>query len=377
MPQNGSFRLKYVGRRFDEKRLPVDVLTDLPAFRELLVAYAKAEWRRLNVHRKRVPRGFDASLAFDLIAIEDGSAVPVLKWNREITQARLPGFTDQIEDVVQASFKEVVDLFANAARGRFPSALGPEQIRGLNKFGSNLRDDERIEFEGTRNSEGNVVYLTALIRKSLIGSLRDRYVTQIEDIGKLLGCLVNREEGKKGHIVVQTDNHGELQVPIDNETIRSDFDGSIGQPVELNLEVELDHEDRVTGVIDVRNASVIDEQIAAQLKRCRDRVDQLTALQDGWHDGDGKRLSQNAIDAANRFLSQRSGLCHLYKIYPTDDGGIVLEIDTGVWDLSVEFLHDGKVRFYGIEIEGDRTVGITEFDTIDDQFLAQFDNFTK
>ena len=71
------------------------MLADLPAFRELIVTFARAEWRRNNTHRKRLPKGFDASLALDLVAIEDGSAVPVLKWNRETTQAYLPGFSDQ------------------------------------------------------------------------------------------------------------------------------------------------------------------------------------------------------------------------------------------------------------------------------------------
>ena len=186
MSQNKSFRLRYVGTRFEGKRLPVDVLTDLPAFRELIVAFAKSEWRRLNEDRKRVPRGFDASLAFDLVGIEDGSAVPVMEWNRAKTQASLPGFTDQIEDLVHSSFQKVVVLFDDAASNRFPVAMAPEQIRALNKFGSNLKDNERIEFEGTKNANGNVIYLSSEIRKRLIGSLRDRYVTQIEDVGLFL-----------------------------------------------------------------------------------------------------------------------------------------------------------------------------------------------
>ena len=237
MSQNKSFRLRYVGTRFEGKRLPVDVLTDLPAFRELVVAFAKSEWRRLNEDRKRVPRGFDASLAFDLVGIEDGSAVPVMEWNRAKTLASLPGFTDQIEELVRSSFQKVVVLFDDAASNRFPVAMAPEQIRALNKFGSNLRDNERIEFEGTKNANGNVIYLSSEIRKRLIGSLRDRYVTQIEDVGILLGCVADFS-ADIGYIVVQTHDHGSFRIPIDNETIKSDFDGNIDQPLELSLKVE-------------------------------------------------------------------------------------------------------------------------------------------
>ena len=126
MSRTKSFRLKYVGARFQGARLPVDVLTDLSAFRELVVAFAKAEWRKLNEDRERVPKGFDASLAFDLVAIENGSAIPVVEWNRSVTQECLPGFTDQIEDVVELSFDKVVDLFDDAANDRFPRAMAPE-----------------------------------------------------------------------------------------------------------------------------------------------------------------------------------------------------------------------------------------------------------
>ncbi|MGO9943529.1 MAG: hypothetical protein ACLPIC_12285 [Rhodoblastus sp.] len=376
MSQNKSFRLKYVGARFERKRLPVDVLTDLPAFRELLVAFAKSEWRKLNEDRKRVPRGFDASLAFDLVGIEDGSAVPVLEWNRARTQAQLPGFTDQIEDVVQSSFDSVVHLFDSAAINRFPSAMAPEQIRALNKFGANLRDDERIEFEGTRNAGGNVIYLTADIRKRLIGSLRDRYDSQIADVGTLLGSVSNPDDDT-GHIRIRSDRYGAFDIPIDNETIKAEFDGNIDQPIELNLTVQLDHEDRVRSVIDVHSVSLIDEQIAAQVIRCRDRLNQVAALQNGWHDGEGSAPTSEAIAAANRFLIRRFALSERYKIYPTDDGGVLFELEVNGWDLSVEFLADGKVKIYGVELRGNKTIDEIVFEGDDDAFLAKFDQVTK
>lgn len=374
MAQNKSFRLKYVGARFKRKRLPVDVLPDLPAFRELLVAFAKSEWRKLE-DRKRVPKGFDASLAFDLVAVEEGSAVPVLEWDRENTQAHLPGFTDQIEDVVQSSFDNVVRLFDGAANGRFPAAMSPEQIRALNKFGSNLRDMERIEFEGTKGSTGEIVYLSSDIRKRLIGSLRDRYVSQISDVGTLLGSVSNPDG--EGHIRVRSDSYGAFDIPIDNETIKLEFDGNIDQPIELNLTVQLDHEDTVKGVMDVHSVSLIDEQIAAQLKRCRDRLNQIASLPDGWHDGDGKAPTGEAVSSASRFLGHRVALCEHYRLYPTDEGGVLFEMDVKGWDLSIEFAADGKVNIYGIEIGGDRAIDEITYDAVDEAFFSKFNELTK
>ena len=38
-----NFRLRYVGERLGGARLPVDVLPDLPAFRDLLVSFIKSQ----------------------------------------------------------------------------------------------------------------------------------------------------------------------------------------------------------------------------------------------------------------------------------------------------------------------------------------------
>lgn len=55
--QQGDLRLRFSGRRFHGKRLHVSVLSDIEAFRDLLAAFAKAEWLASHEGRRRVPRG--------------------------------------------------------------------------------------------------------------------------------------------------------------------------------------------------------------------------------------------------------------------------------------------------------------------------------
>lgn len=172
-------------------RLPPDVLPDLSAFRDLLVSYVKAGWRAAHTQRGRLPKGFEKSIAFDLVSIEDGSAVPQLEWDRDTAQLLLPDFKDELEMLVEAAYAKILDLIDGANGPRGTMELTSENIRALDRFGSSLLPDEKIEFRNGRGADGNVVYLDTYRRKRLITRSRDSYQTRFEDIGKLLGSAID------------------------------------------------------------------------------------------------------------------------------------------------------------------------------------------
>ncbi|MFM0454151.1 hypothetical protein PQR21_27535 [Paraburkholderia nemoris] len=367
-----SFRLRYVGARFDDARLPVDVLSDLPAFRDLLVAFAKDGWRALNSDRQRVPKGFDKSLSFDLVAIEPGSAIPKLDWNRRTAQSQLPGFADELEQIVGASFKEVVSLIDGAGHDRFPKFLPSEHIRALNKLGSGLREGERIEFQNTQGTDGKVVYLDSYRRKKLITEVRETYQARFEGVGMLVGTKAS--DGKDGYIVVKTVEHGEIEISVDLERVVKEFDGNIYGDVQFELQIELDHNDRYRGVIEVHDVGLIDAQIGAELLRCRARLADIRNLRDGWHEGGGLRIHDAAVAAAEKFLLKRPSLCGAYKIYPTEEGDVLFEFESNGWDFSLEFGETGNIEIYGIQVDGPGEMEPLLFDEIGDDFMKEFDS---
>lgn len=365
-----SFQLRYVGRRFDGARLPLEVLSDLPAFRDLLAAFAKESWRISHKGRKRLPRGFDGSISFDLVAIEEGSAMPRLDWSRETAQALLPGFDDELEGLVDDSFVKIIDLIDNAAKHQFPTSLPSEQVRALNRLGAGLKPGERIEFLGSKGADGNVVYLDTLRRKSLITQVRETYQTNFDGFGTLTGIHI------EGSLTIHTAEYGEIVAYVDPARIEEEFDGNIGSPVQVSVKIELDDRDVYRSVVEVYDLDVIDEKVSEDLMKYRKRLDELRVLPSGWLDGAGEAPSAAAIKAAEVFLAKRPFQAAAYKLFPTPSGGVVFELDVGGWDYSVEFPSDGSVEMYGIEVDGTDEVLPERFDAVSDEFLDFFDTRT-
>ncbi len=362
-------QLRYVGERFDGARLPLDVLGDLPAFRDLLAAFAKAAYLGVNTDRRRVPRGFEKSLSFNLTGVADGSAIPQLQWDKVTAQSLLPGFVDEIGELIDGSLKKIVTLIDQAANGHFPKVLPPEHVRALNRFGSGLRDGERIEFLGSHGIDGNVVYLDNDRRKALITKVRETYQTRYEGTGTLVGTNAANDP----YIQIETKAHGLILINLERDRVIQEFDGNLGTPIQFDVEIELDNTDHFRSLVDVHAVGLIDEQIAGELQRCRNRLDEISKLADGWDNDASHAVSKAAFVSANQFLSRRPQLCGSYKIFPTADGGLLFEFETGRWDLSLECLPSGEVEFFGIEIDGEGEISPEIYSEVSEVLIAKLD----
>jgi len=373
MDDTTEFQLRYVGARFDGARMPVDLLTDLPAFQDLLVAFAKEEWKRLNADYVRVPRGFEKSISFDLVALESGSAMPKLNWRKENTQVNLPGFSDQLESIVQDSYLQIVSLIDNAANDVFPTSLSPEHVRALNKFGSRLQQGERIEFLGSSDINGNVVYFDTTRRKELITRVRETYEAKFEGVGILTGSHVGDIDGT---ISIKTDEHGEIIFPLDADRIIKEFDGNIGKNVQFDVIIELDHNNKYRDVIEVHRVGLYDAITAAQTKLF-ERLQYLITLQDGWLDGGGNATTPHAAESAGYFIALSHHTAESYRLYPSEAGGVLVEFEWNSWDYTVECLPDGRLEMYGISLIDEDEMLPTTFNTMDSDFIKEFSSRTR
>jgi hypothetical protein len=67
------------GSRFDDHGIDVDVLTEIIAYKTILVETAKELWRRNHFDRQRLPKNFEDSLSLRFYEIIPGSAaIPLM-----------------------------------------------------------------------------------------------------------------------------------------------------------------------------------------------------------------------------------------------------------------------------------------------------------
>ncbi len=375
MTKPRSFLLKYVGARFAGRRMPLDVLGDLAAFRDLLVSYAAAEWRVDHAERERLPKNFEKSISFDLVDIEDGSAMPRIEWYRGTIQQQLPEVRDELEILVDRSYEKVLALFDHATGPAAALELTPDNIRALKRFGSNLLPEEKIEFPGSTGDDGNVVYLNKYRREWLITRGGDSYKRRFDGTGRLLGCSVDVTE-TNGTIKVDTYEYGAIEVPVSVERVRADFDGSILSEVFFRLHVELDNNDAFRSVVDVFDVDVITPKVMADMTVCRERISSLRSLSDGWHDGSGKAPTHEAAATATRLVSRKPDMAGSYRIFPTRAGGLLIEFVRDGWDYSIEIGASGKLEIYGTEIGGDGEMDTSVLDADSNEFMKEFDLVT-
>jgi len=178
-----------VGERFetDSPAIPIDALTELVAYNELIVGLAK-ELVRTRLGSKRVPKGFTRQFELRLAGIERGSAIARLERvipsdeSGAIFESGMDDF-DRGEQVLS----EGIEYFNRSGRlpPDFPSNVTPL----FRKFGRSLRDGEAFLLRPPTRDRPPVAY-TSETRKRLVLLNSDTYSREVDLTGLLVSVDV-------------------------------------------------------------------------------------------------------------------------------------------------------------------------------------------
>jgi hypothetical protein len=343
-PEAPFSTLRLRGGRYEGPGLPLEALPELARYERLVVDVARGLWKQDHPERQRAPRGFAARLQLRLTRIDDGSVVPVLERGQADVNADALVGEDQVSGIFEDARDLLEETFLAITQGLdIPARLPLQAIAGLTRFGSSLRENERIEFR--HHTSAPIVYSQGVRRRLLARTAVERFDVEAAVAGRVTGLDLERQT------FVLTDLRGR---PIDgsyeDEGMRLDFlivlDTAAEAPVvrvggRLTV-TAADEVERVSDVTSVELYSVPDAGWGTRLL-------QLAHLRDGWLDGAGRAPSFIALDAARDLLLRldASNIQDLPGIFPMEDGGVQLEWASGERVVSIEVSPDFDLAVFG------------------------------
>lgn len=357
------FSLHYVGARFSNNRLPVEVLSDLQAFKELLLSFTKDEWRKAHPERKKLPKNFSRELSLSLFDIEDGSAIPKLEWSRPSEDALLFPLHDDFEAAVESAYQAVIDLID--PNHQLAGKLDAPKLSALNRLGAALHDGERIDF-AARDQSGKVVSLDMHRRKQLIGEYKQTYSSRVDGSGELIGTTSPSDPNGQCYIELDTPEFGKISIPVDRLQLYEEFADFLNSEVRFDLLVELDLSDRFKSVLDVFEVALQDDPHAEAISEARERLESFCRLEEGWLDGAGKPIERRSINAALDFIVATRSLGIDVRVFPTESGGVLVDATVKSWEYSLDFSPLGTVEMYGVDVSSESEMRPTTFGNVDE-----------
>jgi hypothetical protein len=173
--------LRFEGRRFQNHALDVDCVSELQAYKQLVVECAKAIWHRLHTERERLPKGFEEDFVLGFAEIREGSAmVPLL---RVLPRGQADLDLGALDEFDQAAALIDSTIGAAGVDALLPPELPPSLLPHFAGFGRSLREDEVVHVRA-RTSPRESAY-TAVVRRKLTDWREASYEDRIDLTGEV------------------------------------------------------------------------------------------------------------------------------------------------------------------------------------------------
>jgi hypothetical protein len=302
---------RFVGPRFEDATLPVEVARDLAAYEKLVKELAKHLYLRDHEERERVPKGFAADFQLHLVKVEEGSAKPLLAMVSAGLLALDAGTSDYLTKA-----RDLVSECIQAADGQLPAEFPRSLLSYFNKIGGSLRDGEQMEL--TTKQGGNAV-LTPERCKHLVLAANKQYEREVEVSG-----TIEEANWAKSTFQLRLMDGRQLVIPMP-ESFHGHAGRFGGHPRHLVVVQGVgafNSWDRLEKMISVDSLEIQqDYQLAA-------RLEELAALNDGWYDKKGKAPAKEKLARlASHLLGHYPESLALPAIVPTPEGNLLLEWD--------------------------------------------------
>lgn len=337
----GFAKLRFQGSRFDGPQFPVEALSELVAYQELVLEAAKELWRGENPDRVNVPRGLDASFTLMLTTVEDGSSMPVLV-QAAIVAGAIQGMPPDEADTLFDRGRELVEKIVNTAAtsGALPNYVSSTLSHRFTTFGSKLQPGERVVLQGPLGSNsGPGATLDYDVRLRILEALPSSAFADVELLGEIVRAdkpkhmfeLREHSSGRRYNFVVEPAMSAELLTWMRDDTV-----------VRLRGQVTLERTPNGAYRLEVAKAEALQQDLDVAVSGpcplpIAVQLADISRLQDGWLDGEGSAYKQATLSKAQVLFEQLLVLSHVDMpyVYPTADGALRAEWNHPVLDVVV------------------------------------------
>jgi hypothetical protein len=352
-PQPSAKRFRLTGARFDGGRLPVDSLVELEHYQDVVRIAAEAEWRHDHPDEE-LPSDFRESVSLTIERIDEGSADVFLAFEQHAVYLQ---YQDDAQNAVDAT---IIAAYSGAPLPDLP-ALSPQADRDFRDavaaLGSTLEPGQTIEFYPD-SANAQPVSITIETRKHAVDEL-----ARIEDFlvppdqAPSAQALQKVEESLTGRVTAINADKQQFSMQTDvgevhgwyheNPELLEDFRTLVNSAANGPLT-------RVSGELQLKNGEPWRfrsinrvEQVQFDDTAWGARLTEFASLPPRWDDGEAAQISSVALDASQKLLQavdaagvERPG------VFPTSDGGVLIEWATPSGVRSVEVLSDGAFEMF-------------------------------
>lgn len=354
MPQSTKDRIPFIeiayrGARFSGGRLPVEVLSDLSTYQEMLIDIAKQIWKENNLNRTRIPKHFGQYFQLTFSEVTNGSAVAHLP-REDFDLSPLFG-QDHIIDIFDLAQERLLDAIDCANSGNKIESLSENFMPKFNNFGRSLEDNEKMVFiprsHASRTRKHNVYY-TKKTRENILSSAGLLVDQKINGFGIIRGV----SESKPAVTVLC--ELGEFEYKIPKSQVREVYDGKIGDIVEFSIEASIKDRKHIKKVLNFYSMDPI--EYGADVERIEERLDSIRRLKKGWLDGIGLPVSDDVISTALDLVKFLNSVYADIRVYPQENGGVQIEFEHHLLDVSYELSPSGNILAHLYSSKNDKSV---------------------
>lgn len=345
--------LIFRGGRFQGSAMPLEALPELAAYRDLVVATARALYLGNHPERERLPKGFDGELHLVLDRVTEGSVVPNIL--RESAMPTL--FPPDGDDLFDQARQKVQALIASAGADSGLSAEAERQVLArFNAFGRSLGADESITVAPPGKKEG------ALYNREVRRRLILRTAATYEAVVDLVGEIRAADKDAETYTLKTLEDEripvraASLFLPVALRSLEQD-----NVLVRVRGTGVLDGAGKVLRITNTTDVSLAEEGADKTPLGCPTPIDKqadaLAALPDGWFDEDSRAYDPSALAWLAKLFTavqEAFGLPTPY-VYPTPEGQARAEWPGSGWEVIVTVdLKAREANLMAVKLGSDR-----------------------